>query len=152
MTVFDAAAYILEQSGEMTAMKLQKLVYYSQSWSLVWDEEPLFEEPIQAWANGPVCPNLYDAHKGKFKVQRGSFAAGSPESLTQSQKDTIHEVLRFYGTKSAQWLSDLTHLERPWQAARARAGVTEGQLCAEEITLSDIHEYYSGLGSQAESK
>ena len=41
MTVFDAAAYILEQSGEMTAMKLQKLVYYSQSWSLVWDEEPL---------------------------------------------------------------------------------------------------------------
>ena len=51
--VFDVAAYILEQKGSMTTMKLQKLVYYSQAWSLVWDEKPLFEEAIEAWANGP---------------------------------------------------------------------------------------------------
>ena len=31
-------------------MKLQKLVYYSQAWSLIWDEKPLFEEEIEAWA------------------------------------------------------------------------------------------------------
>jgi hypothetical protein len=54
-TVFDVAAYILEKKGEMSAWRLQKLVYYSQAWSLVWDERPLFDEPIQAWANGPVC-------------------------------------------------------------------------------------------------
>jgi uncharacterized phage-associated protein len=34
----DVAQFILERRGEMTAWKLQKLVYYSQAWSLVWDE------------------------------------------------------------------------------------------------------------------
>ena len=32
----DVAAYILKKLGPMTAMKLQKLVYYCQAWSLVW--------------------------------------------------------------------------------------------------------------------
>ena len=41
-TVFDVAAYILAKRGEMTAWKLQKLVYYSQAWSLVWDQRPIF--------------------------------------------------------------------------------------------------------------
>lgn len=148
MTVFDAAAYILERDGEMTAMKLQKLVYYSQSWSLVWDEAPLFEEAIEAWANGPVSPDLYAAHRGKFKVGPGAIQGNT--NLTESQKATIDEVLNFYGAKSAQWLSDLTHLEDPWKQARVRAGVADGQNCQEQITLSDMHEYYSGLGSEPE--
>ncbi|HSS48337.1 MAG TPA: type II toxin-antitoxin system antitoxin SocA domain-containing protein, partial [Thermoanaerobaculia bacterium] len=63
-TVHNVAAYILQKQGEMTAMKLQKLVYYSQAWSLVWDEEPLFAERVEAWANGPVVPDLYREHKG----------------------------------------------------------------------------------------
>ena len=149
MTVYDAAAYILERGGEMTAMKLQKLVYYTQCWSLVWDEAPLFEEVIEAWANGPVSPDLYLAHKGKFKVEPGAIQ-GDAAKLSESQKATIDEVMRFYGSKSAQWLSDLTHLETPWKLARERAGAEAGQNCQEQITLSDMHEYYSGLSSEAE--
>ena len=144
MSVHDVAAYILEQGGEMSAMKLQKLVYYSQSWSLVWDEAPLFDECIQAWANGPVCPALYDAHKGKFKVVPGSVG-GTSVSLTKKQKKTIDGVMKFYSKHSAQWLSDLTHLEAPWNDARARAGASEGENCSEQITHADMHEYYSGL-------
>lgn len=64
-SVLDVAAYILERRGSMTAMKLQKLVYYSKAWHLVWDEESLFNEPIQAWANGPVVYDLYLEHKGR---------------------------------------------------------------------------------------
>lgn len=147
MTVHDAAAYILEQGGEMTAMKLQKLVYYSQCWSLVWDETPLFEEVIEAWANGPVSPDLYAAHKGRFKVAPGSIP-GNSSTLSADQRATIDEVMKFYGAKSAQWLSDLTHLEAPWRMARERAGASDGQNCQEPITLSDMHEYYSGLGQE----
>ena len=51
--VFDTAKYILEQKGDMSTMKLQKLCYYSQAWGLVWDDEPLFDEDFEAWANGP---------------------------------------------------------------------------------------------------
>ena len=46
-TALDVAAYILEKRGQMTAMKLQKLVYYAQAWSMVWDEEPLFADRIE---------------------------------------------------------------------------------------------------------
>jgi uncharacterized phage-associated protein len=34
-SVFDVAQYILRRKGQMTTWKLQKLVYYSQAWSLV---------------------------------------------------------------------------------------------------------------------
>jgi len=60
----------------MTAMKLQKLAYYSQAWSLVWDEKALFPEKIEAWANGPVVRALYDRHRGMFKVTLAEWPIG----------------------------------------------------------------------------
>lgn len=64
----DVAAYILRKQGPMSVWKLHKLLYYAQAWHLVWEEEPLFREHIEAWANGPVVPALYPLHKGLFTV------------------------------------------------------------------------------------
>ena len=144
-TVFDVAKYILEQKGEMTVMKLQKLVYYSQSWSLVWQEAPLFENEIQAWANGPVTVDLYDVHKGLFKINATTLTHGDSERLTPIEKEAVDKVVAHYGEHTAQWLSDLTHLERPWKKARERGCVSDGEFCREQVSLADIHEYYSGL-------
>lgn len=139
-TVSDVAAYILRRKGEMTAMKLQKLVYYSQAWSLVWDEAPLFSETIEAWANGPVCPALYAKHRGSFTV--GSIS-GDPDVLTDAQRDTVDRVLAFYGDKDAHWLSELTHSERPWMDARV--GSKAGERSSNPITNAAMAEYYSSL-------
>ena len=68
MPVKDVAQYILEKNGAMTSMKLQKLVYYSQAWATVWDDDVLFDEEVQAWDNGPVVRELWEANKGKFKI------------------------------------------------------------------------------------
>ncbi|UGX87142.1 Panacea domain-containing protein [Phyllobacterium meliloti] len=144
MPVRDVAEYILRRNGEMTAMKLQKLVYYAQAWSLVWDERPLFDEKIEAWANGPVCRSLYSAHHRQFSVGPNQIKTGELD-LDERATNTVHAVLSFYGDKSAQWLSDLTHLETPWVRARMRADVQDGTPSDEEILLSDMHEYYSGL-------
>ena len=140
-TVHDVAAYILHKQGEMTAMKLQKLVYYSQAWSLVWDEEPLFPERIEAWANGPVVPDLYREHKGLFKVR--SWPRGNPEALSPVQRETVDSVLGFYGDKPSQWLSDLTHREDPWQDARR--GLSPGERGSQEISHAAMAEYYASL-------
>jgi len=137
-SVFDVAQYILQKRGSITAMKLQKLVYYCQAWSLVWDEEPLFDETIEAWASGPVVRELYDAHRGMFAVT--SLLRGTPDNPTIVQKETIDAVLDFYGDRSAQWLSDLTHIEAPWRLARE--GFEEGASCANEITIASMSEYY----------
>jgi uncharacterized phage-associated protein len=139
-TVYDVAAYILREQSTLASMKLQKLVYYAQAWSLVWDEEPLFPEPIEAWANGPVVPALYSRHRGQFKV---STVDGYPSDLTDTQRETIDIVLRFYGDKSSQWLSDLTHKEDPW--IDARQGLALGQRGNQEITHAAMAEYYGSL-------
>ncbi len=141
-TVFDTAAYILQKLGGVTAMKLQKLVYYSQAWSLVWDEKPLFGERIEAWANGPVVPVLYDWHRGTYNVQ--ACSKGSPGVLSVLEGETVDAVLEAYGDKSSQWLSDLTHSEDPWK--EARKGLAPGQWGRREITHAAMAEYYAGLG------
>jgi len=140
----DVAKYILTKTGEMTAMKLQKLVYYSQAWSLVWDESALFEEDIQAWANGPVVQVLYSYHRGQFKVNEDTFAAdGNVDALTPNQKDSIDKVLEALQDKSGQWLSELTHMESPWKDARGDLKPTERG--DNVIPLAAMHEYYSSL-------
>lgn len=139
--VFDVAAYILEQRGPMTTWKLQKLAYYAQAWSLVWDDDAIFPEEIQAWANGPVVRELYNAHRGKFRI--GVMPSGSSEKLTAEQKDTIELVLEFYGDKTPQWLSDLTHMESPWK--ETRSGLSDGARTDRVIPKEQIAEYYGSL-------
>ena len=140
-SVFDVAAYILERQGPMTTWKLQKLVYYSQAWSLVWDDDVLFPEEIEAWANGPVVRELYEAHRHKYRVS--CMRKGDVAALTSDQRETVDAVLGFYGDKSPQWLSDLTHMEDPWK--RARRGVAPDERGNEIIPKADLAEYYGSL-------
>ena len=142
--VFDVAVYILKKTGPISAMKLQKLVYYAQAWSLVWDDGRLFTEKIEAWASGPVVRSLYNKHRGSFLVQARDFEPYTNlKKLTDSQKETVDTMLKSYGDKSAQWLSDQTHSEKPWQIARR--GLAESERGNEEISLESMSEYYSSL-------
>ncbi|MCE3231595.1 MAG: hypothetical protein K0R52_1523 [Alphaproteobacteria bacterium] len=144
VTCHDVAKYILEKQGPMTAMKLQKLVYYAQAWSLVWGEEtPLFNENIEAWVNGPVVPELYKSHSGMFKVDAQTIPKGNSSVLNNDQKDTINRILKYYGSKDSQWLSDLTHLEDPWK--NARHGLLPNERGGQVISLQSMSEYYSSI-------
>ncbi len=142
-SVFDVAKYILEKCGVMTTIKLQKLVYYSQAWSLVWDEAPLFCEEIQAWRMGPVVKSLYLEHKGYYQISANELKRGDSRNLSTVQKETIDAVLKEYGKKPAQWLVDLSHSEDPWK--KTREGVPDGVGYDGVISQSDIAEYYSSL-------
>ena len=123
--IFNVAFYILNKMGKMTTMKLQKLVYYCQAWSLAWDEKPLFDERIEAWANGPVSPELFDKHRGKFVVDKEDFSEYSDDVFTAEQKETMDKVIEYYGDKEPLWLSNLTHQENPWKLARANLSMQE---------------------------
>ena len=126
----------------MTHKKLQKLCYYSQAWSLVWDDSPLFDEDFQACANGPVCPELFYKTQGNYSVC-ASDEQGGEGDLDDNQKDTIDKVLEHYGSHDAQWLSQLTHMEEPWM--NARRGVPSGVGCNHVITKESMALYYGGL-------
>ena len=145
-TALDVAKYILISLGKsrnlpITTWKLQKLVYYSQAWASVWDDEPIFSDRIEAWANGPVCPALYELHRGQFKIS--TLSSGNEKALSKVQKETINAVLDYYGKKSAQYLSELSHSETPWKIARR--GLAPGERGNNEISVESMAEYYGGL-------
>jgi len=140
--IFDTAQYILEKKGTMSTMKLQKLCYYAQAWSLVWDDAPLFPEDFEAWANGPVCRKLFLKTKGQYSVS-ATDETGGEGNLTDCQKDTIDQVLAHYGGHNAQWLSQLTHMEAPWN--EARTGIPAEERCSQIITKESMAIYYGGL-------
>src|SRR5690242_4725352 len=121
-SVHDVAAYILAKDGPMSAMKLQKLCYFSYGYHVAWEDEPLFTERFQAWANGPVAPTLYAQHRGRYVLEQGEIT-GNPGALSAGQKESIDVVLENLGAYTAHQLSEISHHENgPWHMARVRAG------------------------------
>lgn len=149
-SIFDVSKYILEQMGEITTMKLQKLTFYVKAWGLVWDEEEIFPQDFQAWANGAVCYELYHHHRGLFKVNEGHFNFADSKNISAQHRETVDAVLGFYGKYTAQQLSDINHQETPWK--NARVGCGPGDRCNVVITHADISEYYSGLMNASEEE
>jgi uncharacterized phage-associated protein len=147
-TAHDVAACILAQRGPMSTWKLQKLVYYSQAWHLVWDEEPLFDERIEAWANGPVVRDLYEYHRGQFTVRE--WPLGHPEALTESERGTIDIVLGGYNGLSGRALSHLTHSEGPWQEARGNLNPTARSNAV--ISQESMQEFYTALDADEDAQ
>lgn len=45
-----------ESGDNITHLKVQKLLYFSQAWYQVLKNEELFAEEIEAWAHGHDCP------------------------------------------------------------------------------------------------
>ena len=143
-TVFDVARHIVVSLGSVTTMKLQKLVYYCQAWHLVWDDEPLFVNEFEAWANGPVCPELFREHRGEFRVEKDFLATkGDPAQLSFDERETIEAVLEYYGDKTPLWLSHLTHSEDPWK--NARGDCPPEAKCRNIIKKFEMQQYYASL-------
>jgi len=140
-SVDDVAAAVLARLRPLDTWKLQKLVYYCQAWHLVWEGEPLFQEEIEAWANGPVVPALYQKHKGQFRVS--TWPSGDPDRLSESEDSTIEAVLDHYGKMPGHVLAALTHREDPWR--RARGSLPPGARGNAEITWESMASYYLSL-------
>lgn len=143
-SVCDVAAYILARRGSMTAMKLQKLCYYAYGYHLAWEGRQLFRQHFEAWANGPVAPALYRAHRGRFGVAPGDIP-GDPAALDAGEIESVDLVLSSYGDLSAHQLSMLTHQEEPWIAARRRAQAAPLERSDEPLTDEDIYEHFDVL-------
>lgn len=136
----DVAAYVLDQLSSVSTMKLQKLVFYSQALHLARYGSTLFPERIEAWANGPVVPVLFNAHRGKFVISRGFLDGVGPCSLSAREASVVDHVVRQLGSLTGAALSELTHSETPWQAARE--GLPPAAISNREITRESILSFY----------
>ena len=57
------ALSLLTKQMTVSPLKLQKLLYYAQAWSMVFfgRSKTLFADVPQAWVNGPVYPSIYES-------------------------------------------------------------------------------------------
>ena len=126
-SVHDVAAYITQHFGSsISTMKLQKLCYMAQGWSLALRDRELFSEDFEAWKNGPVCYELFNHHRGDYNVS--DWRWGSREKLNANERVVLDAVLRNYGALSGLQLSDRTHQAgTPWRAVRDDEGLRDGQ-------------------------
>lgn len=137
LTCFDVADYFLsktdEEAGDVISnLKLQKLVYYAQGFTLAVTGKPLFNEPIEAWQHGPVVPDLYHRYK-----DHGAYGIPAPTNVDFSKfsseiKEILDEVYDVYGQFSAWKLRNMTHEEAPWK------NTEKGDV----ISLSSMSEYF----------
>lgn len=144
-TVHDVAAYILAKAAPMSAMKLQKLCYFSYGYHLAWEDRPLFGERFEAWANGPVVYELYAQHRGRFHLHQDDIR-GEPSALDSNELESVNIVLDSFSAYSAHELSTMSHLaDSPWDQARRRAGAQDLQRSNEELSDADIADFFGAL-------
>jgi uncharacterized phage-associated protein len=133
---FIVKAYEDGIEAEMTNMKVQKLLYYSQSLHLALYDEPLFDQEIQAWRYGPVCPPAYRFYS---EFEANQLPVPSQDFLLQisdEQKKLLAEIWEYFGGYHAYRLSDMTHGEFPWK--KARKGLAPQASSTEPIRLEDM--------------
>jgi len=152
-TVFDVALYFLhsvdrESGYTISPLKLQKLVYYAQAWSLVFRNKVLFDEPIEAWVNGPVVPALWREYKEYERETILEPSLPSP-NFSPDEEEVLSEVWKTYGDLSAGKLYRLTHSEQPW--INARGNLAPSEKSQEHIFLEDMKSYYSNFVKQHNS-
>jgi uncharacterized phage-associated protein len=116
----------------MTHLKLQRLVYYAQGFSLALNGEPLFDEPIEAQFHGPFCVPLCERYRNKRKLIDPYYryrSIGKPIrsrlSLDEAERPFTRQQLKVLGIVNEHFailtagrLRKLTQSDRAWQVAR----------------------------------
>ena len=144
--VYDVAAYLLskadiKEGDGMTHLKLQKLLYYCQGFSIVLLKKPLFTNKIEAWPHGPVVVDVYHKLKTYEDGIIVSFDFGDISSLADDEKSLIDDVYEVYGGYSASRLRNLTHNEKPWVDAENKLDKT--------ITHDAMRDFFPSLVNSA---
>jgi uncharacterized phage-associated protein len=145
----DVARYLIylassePEPDHLSHLRLQKLLYYVQGWSLAMRSKPMFEERIEAWAHGPVVRDVYAnlASYGDRSILPDNV--GPPERLTEEEMIFIQSVWEEYKKFSASSLRQMTHQEKPW--LDARQGLSPIDRCEKEITKESMQTFFTKL-------
>jgi uncharacterized phage-associated protein len=152
--VQDVANHILHLAGQepeaepITQMRLHKLLYYAQGWSLLVNAEPLFPDPIEAWRHGPVVATLRPALR-----QYEDSTIPPPEGwtggrLTSKERALIASVWEAYKGCSAARLRSMTHNELPY--LEARGNLPEESRSQATISREALRRYFDDLRGKSE--
>lgn len=127
-----------EDIDPLTNLRLQKLLYYAQGWSLVTREAQLFPEELHAWKWGPVVPAVYARFSDRSDVIKLDELEGEPE-LSSEEAALVRRVWEGYSKFSASGLANKTHRESPYRNAWQDPEDATGKAT---IRLEDMEEFF----------
>jgi uncharacterized phage-associated protein len=139
----EIAATILQECKKrgiaVSNLKLQKLLYYSEAWSLALHGESFFADPIEAWVHGPVVADVFHL----YKDSRWSPIAEAKTAAAYDEEALSHigDVIDAYGNIGASDLERLTHSEDPW--IHARQGLAPDVPSRNQIGRDAMKAFYS---------
>lgn len=135
-----------ESGDTISPLKLQKLLYYCQAWTLALLDRELFPEDFKAWAHGPVVPAVYHEYKQyRWEAIPREAGAGAPK-LDPETEDILGQVMEIYGQLGAKRLEYLTHHEKPW--LEARRGCAPEEESSVPISKKTMKRYYRKLAKK----
>ena len=135
--------YILDCCGDITPLALQKSLYYVQGFYYAFNNEFLFEEDCQAWAHGPVYPEVYFKYKHyKFDPIESKIEV-SDTIFTSSELIIMENVVKHFCCYSGKVLEKFTHSEYPWLETRGE--IPELESSTEVIKKEYIGKYFKDV-------
>lgn len=139
-----------EQRHDMTNKKLQKLLFYTQAWSLVLNDKKIINDKFQAWIHGAAIPSVYGRYKKYgFSDIKEEFDPKEFDQLSDSEKALLDEVWEVYGKYDPDYLEALNHSEEPWLKARQNTSPLESSQAI--ISEKDMKVYYGEKLKKAKS-
>lgn len=119
----DVATFLFELDEKETRshspinqLKLQKLLYYIQGYSLALNNCPMFTEEIVHYTYGPLIWEVWQHFKGRDdRLTVRDLPAGiKPTNFTDEEKKIIRTVFELKMLKTGSDLVSDTHKERPY--------------------------------------
>lgn len=144
----NAARYLVELANNeaepdpLTPMRLHKLLYYAQGWTLATRGRPLFAGRLEAFVHGPVVRELFARLPSGPALLTPELVPGDSAQLTDEERALLACIWERYRQYSASALRQMTHQEPPWINARARAGVKDGEPCSEELSEAEMAAFF----------
>jgi len=135
--------YFLNKVSDITPLALQKLLYYAQAFYYTLFGEELFLDDCQAWAHGPVYPDVYYKFKpyGYNPIDAPALDAEEDLSeLTNREVDFLNAVISAFACYSGTALETMTHNEKPW--IDTRGNLLPGDRSVTIIAKEAIHSYF----------
>lgn len=143
MKVIDVARWFYKNNPQAKSndkkgnIVIQKLCYYAQAMYLAVYKEPLFNEKILAWENGPVIEEVYKTYR-----YNNPLINLLSNSISEKDEEILKVVNSVYGYKTPDELIDSTHSETPWKQYEKVAKDRDNN---PEIEKETIKNYYEGL-------
>lgn len=124
MQALEVAKYFLFLARRANAgdtfsnLKIQKMLYYAQGYSLTLLHKPLFNERIEAWDNGPVVREVYKAfkHYANNSISFDELDDFNTDNFKEDKEvlDILVLIFNKYGSMGAWKLRNKTHSEEPY--------------------------------------